>query len=208
MTAGDRCERLVRAVAARPILTVVVVLTLAVGGGVLALGLRPSAGTDTFVSRSSPSFRATAGDQRHFGDDAVIILIREPLKALVETQDLATVTRLEACLAGQYVVSDRTLAALVPAGTHAPYGGWASPCGDLMKTRAAQVVYGPGTFLNRAVAAVNTQIQGMISGARQAVTSAQRNAYTRALGSGLGRERALTEATAAGQLERQQQLQT
>jgi hydrophobe/amphiphile efflux-3 (HAE3) family protein len=208
MTAGDRCERLVRAVAARPILTVVVVLTLAVGGGVLALGLRPSAGTDTFVSRSSPSFRATAGDQRHFGDDAVIILIREPLKALVETQDLATVTRLEACLAGQYVVSDRTLAALVPAGTHAPYGGWASPCGDLMKTRAAQVVYGPGTFLNRAVAAVNTQIQGMISGARQAVTSAQRNAYTRALGSGLGRKRALTEATAAGQLERQQQLQT
>ena len=31
-----------------------------------------------------------------------------------------------------------------------------------MKSRATQVVYGPGTFLNRAVAAVNTQIGAML----------------------------------------------
>ena len=56
-------ERLCGAAARRPILTVGIVLALAVGGGLLALGLRPSAGIDTFVSSSSSSYRATADDQ-------------------------------------------------------------------------------------------------------------------------------------------------
>ena len=59
-------ERLCGAAARRPILTIGIVLALAVGGGLLALGLRPSAGIDTFVSSSSPSYRATVDDQRHF----------------------------------------------------------------------------------------------------------------------------------------------
>ncbi|HSY38641.1 MAG TPA: hypothetical protein VLA79_03905, partial [Polyangia bacterium] len=61
-------ERLCGAAARRPILTVGIVLALALGGGLLALGLRPSAGIDTFVSSSSASYKATADDQRHFGD--------------------------------------------------------------------------------------------------------------------------------------------
>src|SRR2546421_7998919 len=44
-----------------------------------------------------------------------------------------------------------------------PYGGWSSPCGRLMKTKPVQVVYGPGTFLNRAVKAVNDQVQAMLA---------------------------------------------
>jgi hydrophobe/amphiphile efflux-3 (HAE3) family protein len=210
MTVRERFERAARLAAGRPVATIGIVLALAVGGALLALGLKPSAGTDTFVSSSSASYRATADDQRHFGDDAVVILIQEPLTDLVETKDLATETQLEACLAGQYAVANRALRAFTPApaGTHAPYGGWGSPCGRLMKTQPVQVVYGPGTFLNRAVSAVNDQIQAMLARARDSITTAQRNAYELAISHGLGAKRAAAAAGAAGQLEGQQAYQT
>ena len=203
-------ERLCGAAARRPILTIGIVLALAVGGGLLALGLRPSAGIDTFVSSSSPSYRATADDQRHFGSDAVVILIRESLPNLVETKDLGTLTQLEACLAGQYVVADSTVQAFTPvkAGTHAPYGGWNSPCGHLMKSRAAQVVYGPGTFLNRAVAAVNAGIRSEVANASQTTKAAEAKAYQLAIGEGMSKQKALQEATSAGRLEYSAQLQS
>src|SRR5947209_1989828 len=146
----ERLEAVSRAAARRPALTVAVVRAAALGRGILALGLPPSAGTDTFVSRSSSTFQATTDDQRHFGGDAVVILIREPLTDLVETRDLATVTELEACLAGQTVVASSQLHSFVPAasGSQPPYGGYSSPCGKLATARYVQVVYGPGTFLN------------------------------------------------------------
>jgi uncharacterized protein len=205
-----RFERLSGAAARRPVLTVAVVVALAVAGGLLALGLKPSAGIDTFVSTSSPSYRATLDDERHFGDQAVIILIHESLPNLVETKDLGTLTELEACLGGQTVVANSTLHAFTPApaGSHPPYGGWGSPCGHLMKSRATQVVYGPGTFLNRAVAAVNTQIGSMMTGVRSATQAAEASAYRLAIGKGMSRKRALAEANSAGQLEYQQQLQS
>src|SRR2546421_3830174 len=151
----ERLEGLARLAAGRPALTVSLVLAAALAGALLALGLKPSAGSETFVSRSSASFKATADDHRLFGGDAVVILIREPLTDLVETKDLATVTQLEACLAGQVVVPNQTVGAFTPAtaGSYPPYGGYGRPCGQLMSTRPVQVVYGPGTFLNRAVAA-------------------------------------------------------
>src|SRR6478752_8974029 len=150
-----KLERLVRAVAGRPALTLGIVLALALGGGALALRLTPNTSTDTFVSRSSPTFQASLDDERHFGGDPVVILIREPLTDLVETKDLGIVSELEACLAGQVLVPNQQLEAFTPAaaGTRTPYGGVNSPCGKLAKLRPAQVVYGPGTFLNRAVAA-------------------------------------------------------
>ncbi len=200
-------ERISGAAARRPILVVAIVLAMAIAGGILALGLKPSAGTDTFVNRSSPAFQATAEDQRHFGDDAVIILVREKLTNLVETKDLATITELEACLGGQYVQANSKLRAFT-AVKHAPYGGWGSPCGKLMRSRAAQVVYGPGTFLNQAVAAVNHGISSMLSSANAASTSAAQQAYALAIGRGMSKRKALAEANAAGQLEYQQQLST
>ncbi len=69
-------------------------------------------------------------------------------------------------------------------------------------------MYGPGTFLNRAVAAVNTQIQAMMAGVSTSVRNAKRSAYKLAIGRGLGRAQALKDANAAGQLESQQQLQS
>src|SRR5437588_1381994 len=206
MTVRERFERLARAAAGRPVLTLGVVLALALAGGLLALSLKPNAGSDTFVSRSSESFRATQDDHRHFGADAVVLLIREPLTDLVETKDLAVISQLEACLAGQTLVANSTLGAFTQAAAGATaYGGPRSPCGKLMKTRPAQVVYGPGTFLNRAVAAVNTQIRNLLVGARQAVVRAQQDAYKLALGRGLSAKQARTAANAAAQLEQAQQ---
>ncbi|HEX3978250.1 MAG TPA: MMPL family transporter [Solirubrobacteraceae bacterium] len=203
-------ERLCSAAARRPILTVGIVLALALGGGLLALGLRPSAGIDTFVSSSSASYKATTDDERHFGDDAVVILIRESLPNLVETKDLGTLTELEACLAGQYVVANSTLQAFTPVtpGTHAAYGGPNSPCGHLMKSHATQVVYGPGTFLNRAVSAVNTGIRAQVAAATRATQAAEAKAYQLAIGEGMTKKKALQEATSAGQLEYSSQLQS
>ncbi|MGO9819541.1 MAG: efflux RND transporter permease subunit [Solirubrobacteraceae bacterium] len=207
MTAQKRFERLAGAAARRPLLTLGIVLALAIVGGLLSLGLKPSAGTDTFVSKSSSSYKATVDDERHFGDDAVIVLIREPLPDLVETKDLGTLTQLEACFAGQNVVANQTLRAFVPAtGPHTPYGGYNSPCGKLARYRPVQAVYGPGTFLNRAVAAVNTEIQAMMAGVGTSVRSAERSAYELALGRGMSRAKALSEANAAGELEYQQQM--
>jgi uncharacterized protein len=202
----ERLEGLARMAARRPVLTVAIVVAVALAGGLLSLRLSPSAGSDTFVSRSAASFKATDDDHKHFGSDAVIILIKEPLTNLVETKDLATLTFLESCLAGQYVQANKNLGSFTPVA-HEAYGGADSPCGKLMKAKPVQVVYGPGTFLNRAVAAVNTQINTMLAGVRQSVASAESAAYQLGIGRGLSRQQATTAAKAAGTLEYQRQLQ-
>ena len=144
----EALTRLIEAAVARPVLTLVLVLVLALGGGLLALGLQPSTGSDTFVSRSSANYQVTADDQSHFGGDPVIVLIKEPLTDLVLTSELATVTKLEACLAGQTIVANAKLGAFTQGPASAtPYGGPSSPCGQLKRANAVQVVYGPGTFL-------------------------------------------------------------
>jgi uncharacterized protein len=200
-------ERVVQAVARRPAVTIGIVLALALGGGALALRLTPNTSTDTFVNRSSASYQASLDDERHFGGDPVVILIREPLTDLVETKDLGIVSELEACLAGQVLVPSQQLQAFTPApaGTQTPYGGQNSPCGKLAKARPAQVVYGPGTFLNRAVAAVNQEVLALENGATQAVETARRNALNLALGEHMSKKQALAEENAAGQLAQEQQ---
>ncbi len=200
-------ERLVRAAARRPAVTLGIVLALALGGGALALRLTPNTNTDTFVNRSSPSYQASLDDERHFGGDPVVILIREPLTDLVETKDLGIVSELEACLAGDVLVPSQQLQAFTPApaGSQTPYGGQNSPCGKLARAQVAQVVYGPGTFLNRAVAAVNQEVLALETGAQQAVATARRNAYNLALGEHMSKKQALAEENAAGQLASEQQ---
>ncbi|MGA2929689.1 MAG: MMPL family transporter, partial [Solirubrobacteraceae bacterium] len=191
-------DGLQKAAARRPGVTIAIVLAAAIAGAVLALGLKPSAGTDTFVSRSSASYRATIDDYRQFGGEAVVVLIREPLRELVGSGDLTTVAQLEACLGGQVVQVDQQLHAYTPAGAGArPYGGFASPCGKLMQAKPVQVVYGPGTFLNRAVAAVNVAVRSLVSGAQQSAQRAASAAYARALATRQPRRRALADANAA-----------
>jgi uncharacterized protein len=208
MKVRERLERLAGTAASRPLLTLSIVLVVVLAGALLALGLRPSAGTNTFVSSSTSSFRATAADQQNFGSDAVVILIREPLPDLVETSELATVSQLEACLAGQVLVANAGLRAftLAPSGA-SPYGGENSPCGKLRRANAVKVVYGPGTFLNRAVAAVNQQVTSLLATSQSVVQGAAKAAYQLAIGRGLTVSQAKQAQSAAQTLESQQQTQ-
>jgi uncharacterized protein len=202
----ERFEGIASAAARRPLLTLGVIAVLAVGGALLALRLQPDAGTDTFVSNSTPSAQATADDHQHFGGDAVVILVREPLTDLVETKDLAIVSQLEACLAGQTIVAGQTAFTTAPA-SHPPYGGWRSPCGRLRKAKAVEVVYGPGTFLNRAVTAVDQQITQVLSSANTTIQKDESAAYKLARAQHMSASKASAEAKAVAQLAYQQQLQ-
>ncbi len=97
-----------------------------------------------------------------------IVLVREPVSDLRQPRELVTLSRLEACLAGEVLTRNGKLerSCRHRRGSSAPYGGSGSPCAKLMRERPAQVVYGPGTFLNRAVAAVNSEL-GLVRAADQ-----------------------------------------
>ncbi len=172
MRLKERLEALARMAARRPRTALAVTVALALIGGVLALGLQPSAATSTFVSSSSASYGATQADYRHFGGDAIVVLIREPLTDLLETADLGRLSQLEGCLAGERMVLDSSHTAYVaaPAST-TPIGGTDGPCGRLARAHAVQVVYGPATFLSRSAAAVNqgiAQLEGSVTAAERA----------------------------------------
>lgn len=187
-------ERVARAAAGRPVAVLLAVGALALGGGVLALGLEPSTGTDTLASSSSPASRATEELHERFGGDAVVVLIREPVTKLVLTADLGRAIRLEGCLGGN-----------VPKGAK-PYGGAGSPCAGLAKLKPARVVYGPGTFLNESVRTVQDAILGQVGLLKrditQAVTAAKREAKRQGLSAA---EQQQVAAAARSAAERQAQ---
>jgi hydrophobe/amphiphile efflux-3 (HAE3) family protein len=205
----DRLERVARAAAARPILTVATVAAIALVGGGLALRLQPSTGIDTFVSSSSSSYQATQDWHRHFGDDSIVILIREPLTDLVETKDLATVTFLEACLAGKEAVADNQLQAFrpAPAGQAVPYGGRSSPCGKLMAANYVQVVYGPGTFLNQAVISVQHGLASIETADAAKVSAVESEALAAAQAEHKSAAEQRMDAKAAGELQEEEDTQ-
>src|SRR6476646_11337365 len=105
-------------------------LLRAVAGGVLALRLQPTASTDTLVGRGSPSFAATERLHQRFGDEAVYVLVREPVTQLALTSDIDRVLGLEGCISGN-----------LPAG-HTQRGGTNGPCAQLAKSRPVKVVFG------------------------------------------------------------------
>jgi hydrophobe/amphiphile efflux-3 (HAE3) family protein len=142
--------------ARRPLATGAGVVVLALLGAAAALQLQPSSATDTFVSRSSPTYKASAKYHQHFGDDAVYVLVREPLTQLTLTSDLERILALEGCLSGN-----------IPAGG-TPRGGAKGPCARLGATKPVQVVLGPGTFINESVGQIQDEIVR-----RQQATKAQ-----------------------------------
>lgn len=150
MRLRDGLERIARGAAGRPAPVLLVVAALAFGGVLLALGLRPSTGIDTLAGRASEAARATEELHRRFGDDAVTILVGERVADLVLTADLGRLIRLEGCLGGN-----------VPRGAR-PYGGSRSPCAALARAKPVRVVYGPGTFLNESVRAVQDAVLAQI----------------------------------------------
>src|ERR671929_1894938 len=138
LSLSRRLRQLVARAVARPVAVVAVTALAAVVGGVLALGLHPSADTGNLVDRGSVSFQDTQRFHQRFGDDAVLILAREDLLYLLLTSDLGRLLGLEGCLSGN-----------APPGVRPP-GGPRGPCASLARDKPARVVYGPGTFINQA----------------------------------------------------------
>ena len=68
--------RVARLVIQRPLATVAVVGALALIGLVLALGLEPSASTDTLVGRNTAAFKATERFRKQFGGETVVVLVQ------------------------------------------------------------------------------------------------------------------------------------
>jgi uncharacterized protein len=144
-----RLSGLLRAVmgaaARRPLAVGLAVGALALAGGLAALRLEPTAAIDTLVGRGSASFAATERLHQRFGDEAVYVLVREPVTQLTLTSDINRVLGLEGCISGN-----------APAG-RVPPGGKAGPCAALAKAKPVKVVFGPGTFLNEAVGQIQDQ---------------------------------------------------
>src|SRR3954470_3621002 len=190
---GEVFQRLVGWVARRPAAVVGAVVVLAVAAGLFAaLTLRPTAGTDTLVGRSSATFQATQRYHQRFGDDAVIVLVRGPLTKLVLTQDIGHVLGLEGCLSGN-----------APRNVK-PLGGPNGPCATFARTKPVQVVYGPGTFINESVKQIGDEF------AREQQSTAQQSKQAREAAYKLARSRGWSVArarNAADQAEKLVQLQ-
>src|SRR2546423_5319966 len=137
--------RVARLVTERPVATVAVVGALALIGAALALRLEPSASTDTLVGRDTAAFKATERFRKQFGDESVIVLVKGTLQRTVLTSDLSRLIGLEGCLSGN--APAQALTELPP------------ECAALSRTKPAKVVYGPGTFINTAVAQIQKGFQ-------------------------------------------------
>ena len=145
MRSGSIFAAAVDVVARRPLVTIAVLVALAIAGGVAALGLRTSAGTDTLVSGSSDSAQETERFKQSFGDEAVVVLVKGNLQRTLYSADLGRLIRLEGCLSGN--VPDEGLRDLP--GT----------CRKIAALDPARVVFGPGTFINTSVNQISAGLQ-------------------------------------------------
>ncbi|MGI8803725.1 MAG: efflux RND transporter permease subunit [Solirubrobacteraceae bacterium] len=158
-------RRLAVLAARRPLAALGVVGLLAAVGAGLTAGLRPSAGADTLVGRSSASFQATQRYQRLFGDDAVIVLVREQLSDLVLTADVGRLLGLEGCLSGN-----------VPVGV-VPRGGPDGPCAEIGREHDTQLVFGPASFINESAGELDDQLAVRQAAEKARETQASNAAY-------------------------------
>ncbi|MFL5780148.1 MAG: efflux RND transporter permease subunit [Thermoleophilaceae bacterium] len=173
-----------------PIATVAVVGALAVIGIALALRLEPSASTDTLVGRNTAAFKATERFRKQFGDESVIIMVRGDLQRTTLTSDLADLIRLEGCLAGN--VPPKALA------------GLPRVCSKIARARPAKVVYGPGTFINTAVAQIQQGFSAKQQEAKAQGEAAAANARKIAASRGMPKAEQDRLAQSAQQLAQKQ----
>jgi uncharacterized protein len=133
--------------ARRPVLTLALAGVLGLGGAIFALRLNPTAATNTFVSGSSPEYKATQKFYENFGEEPIEVLVKGDLQQLVLSSDVDRLVGLEGCLSGN-----------VPTKALAGEGGVDGPCGQLAKTKTVKVVFGPGTFINEAAGRIDEQL--------------------------------------------------
>ena len=137
MSSARLLAALAGAAARRPVLVLALATVLGLAGAAFALRLSPSAAESTFVSSSSPEYKATQKFYKSFGEEPIEVLVKGNLQQLVLSSDVDRLLGLEGCLSGN-----------VPAKGLAGEGGVNGPCGQLAKARTVKVVFGPGTFIN------------------------------------------------------------
>jgi len=145
----------------RPVLVIAVATVLGVVGAAFALRLTPTAATSTFVSSSSPEYRATQQFYKNFGEEPIEVLVKGDLQQLVLSSDVDRLVGLEGCLSGN-----------VPAQALAQEGGVDGPCGQLAKAKTVKVVFGPGTFINEAAEQIDEQLTNQTKQAEAAAKQA------------------------------------
>jgi uncharacterized protein len=191
VNAGRVFERIAAAAVRWPWLLITPILLLTGAGIFAATQLETSAGTDTLVSKGSSEFKATQDFHQDFGDEPVIVLVREDLRRLVLTKDLEPLFELEECLAG-----GTQLAASLPHRTKQPLP---PVCDQIAKLRPSHSVFGPATFLYLSVAGIQQALQGQIGSATQAAQAAGQRAKQAAAKRGLSAAQQQQAANAAAQ---------
>ena len=170
--------------ARRSRLVIAAAVVLGLAGAGLALRLRPTAATSTFVSSSSSQYRATQKFYESFGEEPVEVLVKGDLQRLVLSSDIDRLVGLEGCLSGN-----------LPASALAGEGGANGPCGRLARARAVKVVFGPGTFVNEAANQIDEQLALQTKQAEAQAKQAEQVVAKAALSRGLS----ASEAAALGQ---------
>jgi hydrophobe/amphiphile efflux-3 (HAE3) family protein len=169
VSAGRFFERIAGVVVRWPWL-VIVPLVLLTGAGIFAATqLKTSAGTDTLVDEGTPEFQATQDFHQDFGDEPVIVLVRENVRKLVLTRDLRSLFELETCLAG-----GTQLASSLPHRSTQPLP---PVCDQIANLRPGHAVFGPATFLYLSVAGIQQALQGQIGSATQSAQAAAQAAH-------------------------------
>jgi len=165
---------LVSAATRRPLLSIALATVLALAGAGLALGLKPTAATSTFVSSSSSSYGATERFYESFGEEPVDVVVKGNLQQLLLSSDIYRLLGLEGCLSGN-----------VPAAGLPAEGGADGPCGQLAQAKTVKVVLGPGTFVNEAAGQIDEQLTVQSAQAETQAKQAERVVSRAALGRGL-----------------------
>ena len=171
----------------RPLLTISLLGLLGVGCAIAALGLRPTAATDTLVGRSSSTYKETQRFYARFGEEPVEVLVAGDLRKLVLSPDIDRLVGLEGCLSGN-----------LPKAALAEEGGSNGPCGQLTRGKEVKVVFGPGTFLNEAALQAVNLLGVRGKQAEAEAKQAQSTVYHKALAHGLS----VQEAASLGEQAR------
>jgi uncharacterized protein len=124
----------------------VVAGVVAIAAALAATQVHTDAGLSTLVGKGDPTYKATQRVRAEFGEEPVVVLVKESLPKLLLGKDLLRLTHLEGCLSGK-----------VPKGVKPLPGA----CEELAETRPVSFLAGPATFLNESVVQIDEQLERM-----------------------------------------------
>jgi hydrophobe/amphiphile efflux-3 (HAE3) family protein len=117
---------------------------VAIAAAVAATQVDTDAGLSTLVGKSDRTYEATQRARAEFGEEPVVVLVKESLPKLLFGQDMLRLLRLEGCLSGK-----------VPKGVDPLPGA----CEEIAATQPVTFLAGPATFLNEAVVQIDEQLE-------------------------------------------------